>query len=227
MPRPGAAAPSIRQSARAKASKQRRKPKRLARQAELTLRYERVTLPRPGDKPTALWMMHAREQCPPPNADPLEWFLLTTLPVTDVHEATRLLKWYALRWRIEDYFRILKSGCKIEELQHRTAERLQRATAIKMVVAWRIQLMLRLGREVPELPAELLFSDSELRVLAVFARSRKLPTPQHLGEAVQTLARLGGWTGRSRAPPGAQLLWHGYIQLAAMSFALDLHDEYG
>ena len=216
-----------RQSARAKASKQRRKPKRLARQAELTLRYERVTLPRPGDKPIALWMMHAREQCPPPNADPLEWFLLTTLPVTDVHEATRLLKWYALRWRIEDYFRILKFGCKIEELQHRTAERLQRATAIKMVVAWRIQLMLRLGREVPELPAELLFSDTELRVLAVFARSRKLPTPQHLGEAVQTLARLGRWTGRSRDPPGAQLLWHGYIQLAAMSFALELHDEYG
>ena len=216
-----------RQSARAKASKQRRKPKRLARQAELTLRYERVTLPRPGDKPIALWMMHAPEQCPPPNADPLEWFLLTTLPVTDVHEATRLLKWYALRWRIEDYFRILKSGCKIEELQHRTAERLQRATAIKMVVAWRIQLMLCLGREVPELPAELLFSDTELRVLAVFARSRKLPIPQHLGEAVQTLARLGGWTGRSRDPPGAQLLWHGYIQLAAMSFALDLHDEYG
>ena len=65
--------------------------------------------------------MHAREQRPPPNADPLEWFLLTTLPVTDVHEATRLLKWYALRWRIEDYFRILKSGCRIEELQHRTA----------------------------------------------------------------------------------------------------------
>ena len=122
-----------RQSARAKASKQRRKPKRLARQAELTLRYERVTLPRPEDKPVTLWVVHAREQRPPPIADPLEWFLLTTLPVTDIHEATRLLKWYALRWRIEDYFRILKSGCKIEELQHRTAARLQRAIAIKMV----------------------------------------------------------------------------------------------
>ena len=150
--------------------------------------------------------MHAREQRPPPNADPLEWFLLTTLPVTDVHEATRLLKWYALRWRIEDYFRILKSGCRIEELQHRTAERLQRATAIKMVVAWRIQLMLRLGREVPELPAELLFSDTELRVLAVFARSRKLPTPQYLGETVQTLARSARCptpvgTATSNSPP--------------------------
>ena len=216
-----------RQSARPKASRQRRKPKRLARQAELTLRYEQITLPRPTDKPVKLWIVHAREQRPPTNADPLEWFLITTLPVTDTREATRLLKWYALRWRIEDYFRILKSGCRIAELQHRTAERLERAIAIKMVVAWRIHLMLRLGREVPELPAELLFSDTELRVLAAFARSRRLSTPQHLGQAVQTLARLGGWTGRSRDPPGAQLLWHGYIQLAAMSFGVELHEEYG
>ena len=216
-----------RQSARPKASRQRRKPKRLARQAELTLRYEQITLPRPTDKPVKLWIVHAREQRPPTNADPLEWFLITTLPVTDTREATRLLKWYALRWRIEDYFRILKSGCRIAELQHRTAERLERAIAIKMVVAWRIHLMLRLGREVPELPAELLFSDTELRVLAAFARSRRLSTPQHLGQAVQTLARLGGWTARSRDPPGAQLLWHGYIQLAAMSLGFELHEEYG
>ena len=58
---------------------------------------------------------------------------------------------------------ILKSGCKVEELQHHSAERLERAIAIKMVVGWRIQLMVRLGREVPEMPAELLFSDVELR----------------------------------------------------------------
>ena len=138
-----------------------------------------------------------------------------------------MLTRYPLRWRIEDYFRILKSGCRIEDLQHRTAERLQRAVAINMVIAWRIQLMLRLGREVPELPAEVLFDDTELRVLDAFARSQRLPKPQHLGDAVKTLARLGGWTGRSRDPPGAQLLWHGYTQLAPMTFALQLNDQYG
>ena len=97
--------------------------------------------------------------------------------MTSTADAQRVLRWYALRWRIEDYFRILKSGCKVEELQHHTAERLERAIAIKMVVGWRIQLMVRLGREVPELPSELLFSDGELRVLATFARSRELPPP--------------------------------------------------
>ncbi len=216
-----------RQSARVKASKQAPKNKRPARLAETTLRYEPVALPCPQAAPVALWMVHAREERPPAKTEALEWFLLTTVPVRSADDATRTLQWYALRWRIEDYFRFLKSGCKVEELQHHSAERLERAIAIKMVIAWRIQLMVRLGREVPELPAEVLFSDTELRVLATFARSRTLAPPQHLGEAVELLARLGGWLGRTRDPPGAQLLWHGYTQLAAMTFAFELRDEYG
>ena len=216
-----------RQSARIKASKQAPKSKRSAQLAETTLRYEPVALPCPQGAPLELWMVHAREEHPPANTEALEWFLLTTVPVTSADDAMRILKWYALRWRIEDYFRILKSGCKVEEFQHHSAERLERAIAIKMVIAWRIQLMVRLGREVPELPAEVLFSDTELRVLATFARSRTFAPPQHLGEAVELLARLGGWLGRTRDPPGAQLLWHGYTQLAAMTFAFELRDEYG
>ena len=216
-----------RQSARVKASKQAPKRKRPARLAETTLRYAPVALPCPGAEPVALWMVHAREERPPPDTEALEWFLLTTVPVASVDDAKRILQHYALRWRIEDYFRILKSGCKVEELQHHSAERLERAIAIKMVIAWRIQLMVRLGREVPKLPAEVLFSDTELRVLATFARSRSLAPPQHLGDAVGLLARLGGWLGRTRDPPGAQLLWHGYTKLAAMTFAFELRDEYG
>ena len=80
---------------------------------------------------------------------------------------------------------------------------------------------------MPELPAEVLFSDIELRVLTTFARSRTLTPPQHLGQAVELLARLGGWLARTRDPPGAQLLWHGYTQLVAMTFAFELRDEYG
>ena len=120
---------------------------------------------------------------------------------------------------IEDYFRVLKSGCKVEELQHHSAERLQRAIAIKMVVAWRIQLMVRLGREVPDLPRELLFSDAELRVLTVFAKSRQ--------RATSAPRRCRRRLGHTRDPPGAQLMWHGYIQLVAMTFAFELRDEYG
>ena len=64
-------------------------------------------------------------------------------------------------------------------------------------------------------------------MLAVFARSRNLPAPTSLGDAVGLVARLGGWLGRKRDPPGAQLLWHGYTQLVAMAFAFELRDEFG
>ena len=149
-------------SARVKASKQARKDRRAARVADVTLRYQQVALPCPGAAAVELWVVHAREEQPPPAAEPLEWFLLTTLRVTSTADATQVLQWYALRWRIEEYFRVLKSGCKVEELQHHTAERLERAMAIKMVIGWRIQLMVQLGREVPDLPGELLFSDGRL-----------------------------------------------------------------
>ena len=214
-------------SARVKASKQARKDRREARVADVTLRYQQVALPCPGNEPVELWVVHVREEQPPAAAEPLEWFLLTTLRVTSPDDATRILQWYARRWRIEEYFRVLKSGCKVEELQHHTAERLERAMAIKMVIGWRIQLMVQLGREVPDLPGDLLFSDGELRVLATFARSRKLPPPTRLGDAVGLVGRLGGWLGRQRDPPGAQLLWHGYTQLVAMAFAFELRDEFG
>ena len=195
-PARGAATVAVqRLSARAKASKQARKDRRAARVAEVTLRYQPVALPCPGAAAVELWVVHVREQQPPPTAEPLEWFLLTTLRVTSTADATRILRWYALRWRIEEYFRVLKSGCKVEE--------------------------------VPDLPGDLLFSDGELRVLATFARSRTLPPPTRLGDAVGLVGRLGGWLGRTRDPPGAQLLWHGYTQLVAMAFAFELRDEYG
>ena len=167
-------------SALVKASKQPPKAGRAARVAEVTLRYQPVALPCPGAEPVELFVVHAREEQPPPAVKPLEWFVLTTLRVT-----------------------------------------------IKMVVGWRIQLMVQLGRETPDLPQDLLFSDGELRVLATLARSRNLPPPTRLGDAVGLTARLGGWLGRKRDPPGAQLLWYGYAKLGAMAFAFELRDEFG
>ena len=75
-----------------------------------------------------------------------------------------------MRWRIEDWHRVLKPGCRIEQVTHRTAERLRRAIAINLVIGWRIMLMTLLGRETPELPPEVLFSDIELHVLRAYAK---------------------------------------------------------
>ena len=104
-PARGAALVEVRRlSARVKASKQPRKDGRAARVAEVTLRYRQVSLPCPGAEPVELFVVHAREEQPPPAVKPLEWFVLTTLPVTSADDATRILGWYALRWRIEEYF---------------------------------------------------------------------------------------------------------------------------
>ena len=95
---------------------------------------------------------------------------MTTCEITTTEQAQECLRWYCLRWRIEDWHRVLKSGCRIEALQHKTAERLKRAIAINLVIAWRIMLMTLLGRAGPDLPAELLFSDLEIEVLQAYAK---------------------------------------------------------
>jgi hypothetical protein len=165
-----------RKSARPKKSKQKAQPARPGRSADMAVRYIRIQL-RPasylGDKePIDLWLVHAVEENPPAETKAVEWFLLTTMEITSAADAEQCLRWYVLRWRIEDWHRVLKSGCRIEDLAHKTAERLRRAIAINLVIAWRIMLMTLLGREVPELPAEVLFSDMELRTLQAYAKKK-------------------------------------------------------
>jgi hypothetical protein len=167
-----------RQSARPKKSKQKARSKRPGRTAKLSVRTKRIELRPPehqADKqPINIWVIHALEDKPPRQAKAVEWFLLATVDVSSSKEAVACLRWYCLRWRIEDWHRVLKSGCQIEELGHKTGERLRRAIAINLVIAWRIMLMTLLGRETPELPAEVLFSDIELEVLRAYSKKNGL-----------------------------------------------------
>ena len=163
-----------RQSERPKRSKQKARPKRLARTADVSLRYVQVhLLPPPYHKdraPVAVRVVHVVEDNPAQGAEGIEWFLITTMDIASVLEAEQCVRWYCLRWRIEDWRRVLKTGCRIEQLVHKTAERLKRAIAINLVIAWRIMLMTLLGRQCPELPAEVLFSDLEIELLQAYAK---------------------------------------------------------
>jgi len=165
-----------RQSSRAKKSKQKARPKRVARNAEVSVRYEQMELNPPsymkGKTPIEIRIIHVSEDAPPENAIGLEWFLLTTCEIRSDADSLRYIKWYCLRWRIEDWHRVLKSGCGIEKLQHKTAERLKRAVAINMVIAWRIMLMTLLGREAPELPPDVLFDDLEIEMLKRYSKKK-------------------------------------------------------
>jgi len=168
--------PIPRQSARPKLSKKKARTKRSSRQAQLEVRYQRIQLRPPkyhsGKDPIDLWILHAVESSPPEGAEAVEWFLLTTVHILSPEDAIQCLRWYCLRWRIEDFHRVLKSGCRIDKIAHETAERIRRAIAINLVIAWRIMLMTLLGRETVELPPEVLFSNIELQVLRAYAKKK-------------------------------------------------------
>jgi hypothetical protein len=219
-----------RQSTRPKRSKQKARPSRSARMADMAVRSIPIQL-RPGQyhrdkKPIELWLVHALEENPPADTQAIEWFLLTTIKITSAEDAEKCLRWYVLRWRIEDWHRVLKSGCRIEDLAHETAERLRRAVAINLVIAWRIMLMTLLGRETPELPAEVLFSDIELKTLRAYAKKKQLKPPLLLYDAVRLVAKLGGYLGRNNdPPPGHQIIWQGYTVLQFMCMGIALLDD--
>jgi Transposase DDE domain len=165
-----------RQSARPKLSKTKARPKRSGRQAQLEVRNLQVQLPPPvyfsQKEPIKLCCIHAVESAPPEGNKPVEWVLLTTINIRSAEDAVSCLRWYCLRWRIEDFHRVLKSGCRVEKIGHETAERIRRAIAINLVIAWRIMLMTLLGRETPQLSPNVLFSDSELKVLNAHAKNK-------------------------------------------------------
>jgi len=173
-----------RQSARPKKSKQKARAKRGARTAQASIRYRQVELRPPvyhkDEPPIVLWVVHVVEDNPPEDDAGIEWYLLTTMKIESVEDAERCLRWYCLRWRIEDWHRVLKSGCRIEDAAHKTAERLKRAIAINLVIAWRIMLMTLLGRETPELSSEILFSDLEIEVLNAYAKKKALSRRSNL-----------------------------------------------
>ncbi len=221
-----------RYSARRKKAGRSARKKSSARQAEVAVRYTSANLLPPrwglnsGKAPVPVWFIHIVEEDPPKGIQPLEWRLITTIEIDSEEKAIQCLRWYRLRWRIEDWHRVLKTGCKIERLAHKTAERLKRAIAINMVIAWRIMMMTLLGREVPDLPAEVLFSDIEIEVLQRHALKKKQKKPSSLGDAVILLGRLGGYLGRGKdPPPGHEVIWKGYSQLQTMCMGFLLADD--
>ena len=165
-----------RHSARPPKGKQGVRAKTPTRTAELELRFAAVSIRAPewgvnaAKEPIPLTLIHLVEAHPPPGGKRLEWFLLTTLRLDSAKQAEQCVRWYCRRWRIEDWHRVLKSGCRPEAATNRTDARLQRVIAIAAVVAWRVMLMTLLGREVPELPPDVFFTDLELKVLQRYAK---------------------------------------------------------
>lgn len=196
-----------------------RRGNRRARVARLQVRLAPVEIKAPSRKaelgPVRLWAILAREDGAPQGSKPLEWMLLTTLAVENLADAIEKLQWYAKRWGIEVFHRVLKSGCKIESRQLAGADCIEACLAIDLVVAWRIYHLAKLGRETPEVPCTVYFQDHEWKALMVFVTRRPPPRkPPTLREVQRMVAQLGGFQGRKGdGDPGTQTLWLGLQRL--------------
>lgn len=155
---------------------------RAARQATVEIRWASVTIeapavgPKKGWPPLTMRAVWVHEPAPPPGVEPLDWMLLTDLPVNQLTQAWEKVAWYCRRWSIEEWHRVLKSICRIEQREFKTAEHLQRALAFDLIMAWRILALVKLGRAVPNVPAALLYTPEELEVLTR-AVKKKLHNP--------------------------------------------------
>ena len=190
---------------------------RIARDVQLEVRYQKVTLPPTNDKaaePVRVWAIHVREVAPPPKTEAIEWYVLTTAEVSSLAEAEEIIKFLCLRWRLEDIFRMLKISCRVEELQMQQADQLHLVITLYMVTAWLIMLMALLGRIQSGLPADLIFTETELNMLRVYARNYNEPEHTDLASAVLLMAMMGGYRNQKHDPsPGCEIIWRGYTDM--------------
>lgn len=201
----------------------KRNPQHAARKAVLTIKFETLEIEVPSHhiakkqlQSIKLQVILAVEENPTIPGSAIHWLLLTTLPVNDLSDAARYVKWYTYRWLIERYHYTLKSGCKIEELQLETARRIEMALATFSIVAWRLLWITYETRVNPNQPCDVILEKFEWQSLwATINKKLTPPTqPPSLREAVRMIASLGGFLGRKRdGEPGIKTIWQGFRRL--------------
>jgi hypothetical protein len=204
-----------------------REQPRKSRNAELEVRATTVTLRAPrrsGKKlpPVTINVILAREINPPADEVPVEWLLLTTLPIDTVDQIKAILRYYGTRFMIEVFFRVLKSGCRIEERLFETLDRLVSCIAVYLIVAWRTLMVCRLGHDSPEMDCEVIFEPAEWKSVWSVTQREPIPAqPPHLGVMIRLVAQLGGYVNRPNRPdpPGPQTVWIGLQRTRDLAWA--------
>ena len=169
-----------------------------ARTAKVNVRWSAITISPPEVHAKNTWpplrlsAVWVYEPNPPAGVEPLEWMLLTDLPLETWTQAWEVVQWYRRRWGNEEWHRVLKSGCGAERREFTSIEHLQRALAFELILAWRVLLLVKLGRAVPNLPAEAVFAPDELEVL--WQSQKKTGWPDAAAEVARG-DRVGGPTG--------------------------------
>jgi hypothetical protein len=200
-----------------KGPKGKRHPARRFRIARLSFAAVSIDLPRPRDasgtvvSPLAVNVVHVYEKRPPKGEPPVEWFLLTDLPVNTRKAIAFVVDCYRGRWTIEEYFKALKTGCQYERRQLESARSLLNALAIFAPVAWRLLLLRHLARSDAGAPASAALTLTQLEVLRAVAK-KPLPRKPTARDALLAVATLGGHL-KNNGDPGWLVLGRGLHDL--------------
>lgn len=194
------------------------------RKGIVDIRYAKVHIKPPKTQPTlkpvVLNAVFVHESNPPAGSEPISWMLLTTLEIQSSEDAIKCVEYYAIRWNIEVFHKILKSGCKIEERQLVGTKNIEVFLAVCSVVAWRIQLLTMLGRTVPNLPCSAVFEECQWQALYCFVNETIEPPTEapSLQEAIILIGKLGGFLNRTQDKyPGVKTIWLGLQKLEVIT----------
>ena len=217
-----------------------RRPGQKARTATLAIRFTQVRFAPPAhqvkyrgqSEAIPLWAVSAQEENPAPGREAICWRLLSTQPVADAAAAITAVRRYSQRWQIELFHKILKSGCRIEERQFQSAERIRRCLVLDVIIAARILAMSRAGRDEAgaATPASAWLAMHEWKALWCHIHRSATPPdhPPTTGEAVRWIARLGGFLGRKHdGHPGMIVLWRGLQRLHDFALAWQIFTQAG
>jgi hypothetical protein len=154
--------------------------------------------------------------------DKIFWRLITNLPVNSLSDAIEKIQWYSLRWKIEVYFKILKSGCRSEYLKLREASRITKMLTINCIIGWRVYWLTMINRTGEKLPAKLVFSNTEMKILKSLIPSRNKKSKLYLHDYIIKTAQLGGYLNRNNdGPPGNSVIWKGLTKLGDILIGIE------
>jgi hypothetical protein len=196
------------------------------RQAEVGLAWQIISVQPPaqasgehGREPLILTGIIVREIGAPQGVEPLEWILLTNRVVTCVAEAQQVVADYGRRWIIEEYHKVLKTGCGIETLQLTTRHGLENAIVSTSVLAVHVLNLRHWARDENRATSPAHQHDDPLKVrLAAHHVKHTNWKAMTVWEYYVAVARLDGYVLNPRQrPPGWQILWRGYIRLHDMA----------
>jgi len=187
--------------------------------ATVEVKYQRLRVYPPIGKqkdypPLMLNVIYAREASTPRNRERIDWKLITNLPIRNRKDAVEKLGWYAMRWRIETFHKILKSGCRAEASKLRTAERIVNLIAVFCILSWRIFWMTMMNRAAPLVSPLVALTELETQLLDQLIPKRRERPKATLSTYLTKIARLGGYLARTNdSPPGNMVMWRGLSRL--------------